>query len=61
MLALPTRSGWMVEWETGETIGIRNLPRKALFETTDKDKADMVAEEKKKAGFKNVKIYECIF
>lgn len=63
MLVLPSRAGWMVEWETGETIRIRGVdkPRRNSYETTDKQKAEAKAEEMRKAGYKNVKIMECIF
>lgn len=52
MLVMPSRAGWMVEWETGETIRIRGVdkPRHKSYETTDKQKAEAKAEEMRQAG-----------
>ena len=63
MLVLPSRKGWMVQWETGETIRIcgEDLQKKDLYETTDRKKAEKKAEEMRQAGYKNVEMMECIF
>ena len=62
MLKMPTKTGYMVEWETGEMWGKnKNHPVKNDVYTTSYDKACKLKKEKEDAGFKNVQMYECIF
>lgn len=62
-LTLPTRDGWLVEWETGETITIGGVEKKrhGNFETMNKEEADRKAAQLQEQGFQNVKVMECIF
>lgn len=69
MLTLPTRDGWVVMWENGKirtvkakdgTV-IKEVPLKDTFTTSDHSKALKVADEKRRNGYKNVVIYECIY
>lgn len=63
MLVMPSHVGFSVEWETGEFITLRGVtkPRRNSFQTTSKERAEQKTRELKKAGFKNVKMMECIF
>lgn len=62
-LTLPTRSGWIVEWFTGNTITHRGKVIKLCdsFESTSKQKVEAKAEELKRKGFEVIGISECIF
>lgn len=69
MLTLPTRNGWLVEWENGKVrkvkakdgTVIREVPLRDTFTTSDHSKALEKADEKRRNGYKNVVIYECIY
>lgn len=67
-ITLPTNSGWMVEWYTGEvrTIRYRNgrtvdQKVKDSFESTSKEKVDDKVKELKESGFEIIGVYECCF
>ncbi len=67
-LTLPTTSGWMVEWYTGEvrTIHYRNgrtvdQKVKDSFESTSKEEIDDKVKELKENGFEVIGVYECCF
>lgn len=67
-IALPTNSGWMVEWYTGEvrTIHYRNgrtidQKVKTSFESKSKAEIDQKVEELKEDGFEVIGVYECCF
>lgn len=68
-LVMPSHVGWSVVWETGEIKQFHNKDgsvRKTVvihnsYETTNHDKALQKKAEMEAKGFKNVKIYECIF
>ena len=67
-ITLPTTSGWMVEWYTGEVRTIhydngRTVDRKVKtsFESKSKEEIDCKAKELEKEGFEIVGIYECCF
>lgn len=60
MLKMPTKTGYMVEWETNK-IGIKNKPIKDSYCTTSYEVATRIKAEKEDEGCKNVQIYECIF
>lgn len=63
-LALPTRSGWTVEWYTGKTITFRNGKIHRLtdiFESTSKASVEAKAEMLRQDGYEVIGIYECIF
>lgn len=60
MLTLPSRSGYVVTWDTGETM--RNgKPQRKDFCTTDYDKALQKALELAEEGKQNIDIAEAIF
>lgn len=68
MIALPTRNGWTVEWETGKVSvthfkngRTRTIKWKDSYETANYQQALRKKAEKEKEGYKNVQIYECIF
>ena len=67
-ITLPTNSGWMVEWYTGEvrTIRYRNgrtvdQKVKDSFESTSKEKVDDKIKELKENGLEVIGVYECCF
>lgn len=63
-IALPTTSGWMVDWYTGKTVVTKKgetLRFKDSYESTSKEKVEAKAEELKRNGFEVIGIYECIF
>jgi len=67
-ITLPTTSGWMVEWYTGEvrTIRYRNgrtvdQKVKNSFESTSKEKVDNKIKELKENGLEVIGVYECCF
>lgn len=60
MLNLPTRSGWMVEWETGK-VSKKGVKFTDIYESTSKEKVEAKKEELEKQGFVIKGIYECIF
>ena len=59
-LTMPSRSGWCVTWNTGETM--RNgKPKRSCFCTTDYDKALAKALELAEEQKENIEIAEAIF
>ena len=68
MLALPSRSGWMVSWYTGKesTIKYKNGRQKTIrwkdnFTHQRKEVVEAKAEGLRKAGYEIEYITECIF
>ena len=60
MLNLPSRSGWMVEWETGR-VSKKGVRFTDTYESTSKEKVEAKKKELEKEGFKIKGVYECIF
>ena len=63
-LALPTKSGFGVEWFNGKTMRDRKgniLKCKSCFESQSKEAVELKVKELKAQGFEVCEIYECIF
>lgn len=57
---LPTNTGYMIEWETGEKWS-NGKPKKDSVCTKSESQAKEIKAEKERRGYKNVNIYECIY
>lgn len=60
MIALPTRSGYYVMWDTGKRMKSGRAITKS-YESRDKAKVEAKTEEVKKQGLKVVASGECFF
>ena len=65
MIALPTTSGWMVSWYTGETKVSKKTGKtrrlKGMYESTSKEKVEEKKRQLEAEGYEIEGIYECIF
>lgn len=70
MFALPTRSGYVVEWDTGKTRPKRSRRTHEVigevkitdsFYTRSKEVAEKKMKELKDAGFEGVAIHDCCY
>ena len=59
MIAIPTRRGWLVEYETEKEIKGRKIWKEDIY-TQSKEEAEAKAKELKNKGF-TVRMLECIF
>lgn len=60
MIALPTRRGYYVMWDTGRRMKSGRVITES-YESRDKAKVEAKTEEVKKQGFKVVASGECFF
>lgn len=68
MLTMPTRSGWMVTWYTGEVKEVKHkngdITTKRLkdeFCSTSKDEVESKKKELENQGFEIEMLAQCIF
>lgn len=59
-LTMPSRSGWCVTWDTGETMQ-NGKPRRNQFCTTDYDEALAKELELAEEGKENIELAKVIF
>lgn len=59
----PINAGWIVMWDTGETVNVfgEEKARRGDYYAKTKAEANRKAEELKAAGFKNVTVNEGLF